>query len=196
MHGDEPLTLHLDQVPDEVRLRVDAVRGIRDRVRAPLEPVLAVGRGPESPQVLRQVVDAAVALVDAEYGALGVIGEDHTPAELVPVAIPDEGRKLIGALPQGHEVLGPLIRHPAPVRLAQISGHPDFHASPEHPPPMHSLLGVPVRVRYEISGKLCLAIKQLAKEFDAEDESIVSTLAVAAGSAPKCAPSPSSSFGA
>ncbi len=181
MHGDEPLRLHLDQTLDEAQLRVNAISGNRDHVRTLLEAVLAVGRGLELPQVLRQVVEAAVALVDAEYGALGVIGEDHKLGEFVPVGIPDEDRELIGTLPQGHGVLGLLIRHPAPVRIAEISDHPDFHGFPEHHPPMHSFLGVPVRVRDEVFGNLYLANKRSAEEFDTEDESVVSALAVAAG---------------
>ncbi|MEU9379564.1 GAF domain-containing protein [Streptomyces sp. NPDC048279] len=181
MHGNEPLRLHLDQMLNDVQLRVNAIRGTRDRVRTLLEAVLAVGRGLELPQVLRQVVEAAVALADAEYGALGLIGEDRKLTEFVPVGIPDEVRERIGALPQEHGVLGLLIRHPAPVRIAEISDHPDFHGFPEHPPPMHSFLGVPVRVRDEVFGSLYLANKRSAKEFDAEDEAVVSTLAVAAG---------------
>ena len=46
---------------------------------------------------------------------------------------------------------------------------------------MHSFLGVPIRVRGEVFGNLYLTEKQGAGEFDAEDESVLSTLAVAAG---------------
>ncbi|ALO92360.1 Putative Hypoxia sensor histidine kinase response regulator DosT [Streptomyces hygroscopicus subsp. limoneus] len=181
MHGNEPLRLHLDQVLDEVQLRVNTIRGSRDQMRTLLEAVLAVGRGLELPRVLRQVVETAVVLADAEYGALGVIGEDRKLTEFVPVGIPDEVRERIGALPQGRGVLGLLIRHPAPVRIAEISEHPDFHGFPEHHPPMHSFLGVPVLVRDEVCGNLYLTNKRSAKEFDTEDESVVSTLAVVAG---------------
>ncbi|WP_158692878.1 hypothetical protein [Streptomyces roseochromogenus] len=65
MRGDEPLRLHLGQVLDEVQLRINAICGTQDRVLTLLEAVLAVGRGQELPQVLQQVVGAAVALMDA-----------------------------------------------------------------------------------------------------------------------------------
>ncbi|WP_431964800.1 GAF domain-containing protein [Actinacidiphila sp. bgisy160] len=126
-------------------------------------------------------MEATLALVDARCGAPGVIGEDRRLAEFVPVGVPDEVRERIGALPQGHGILGLLIRHPAPVRIAEISEHPDFCGFPEHHPPMHSFLGVPVRVRGEIFGNLYLTDNRSAKEFDAEDESAVSVLAVVAG---------------
>ena len=35
--------------------------------------------------MLRRVVEAATDLVDAEYGALGVIGEDRQLAQFIPV---------------------------------------------------------------------------------------------------------------
>ena len=46
---------------------------------------------------------------------------------------------------------------------------------------MHSFLGVPIRVREEVFGNLYLTEKRSAREFDAEDEAVLSTLAVAAG---------------
>ncbi len=46
---------------------------------------------------------------------------------------------------------------------------------------MHSFLGVPIRVRDEVFGNLYLTEKRNEREFDAEDESVLSTLAVAAG---------------
>ena len=45
---------------------------------------MSVGRELDLPQVLRGIVEAAVVLVDAEYGALGVIGEDKTLAQFLP----------------------------------------------------------------------------------------------------------------
>ncbi|GAA2349787.1 GAF domain-containing protein [Streptomyces violaceusniger] len=180
--GGEPLPrLRMDELVDELQLRVDTIRGARDRVHSLLQAVVDVGRGLELQQVLRHIVESAIVLVDAEYGALGVIGEDRKLAQFVPVGIGDEVRERIGPLPQGHGLLGLLIRKPEPVRLAEISEHPGFYGFPEHHPPMHSFLGVPVRVRDEVFGNLYLTNKRSAKEFDAEDEAVVSTLAVAAG---------------
>ena len=62
---------------DELQARTDAARGTQDRVHNLLEAVLSVGRELDLPQVLRRIVEAAVVLVDAEYGALGVIGDDR-----------------------------------------------------------------------------------------------------------------------
>ncbi|MEU5979296.1 GAF domain-containing protein [Streptomyces sp. NPDC047315] len=182
--GDDPSRvprLRLDELLDELQSRIDEVRGTRDRLNGLLEAVLAVGRELDLPQVLHGIVNAAVVLVDAEYGALGVIGEDEQLSEFLPVGIGPRQRAEIGALPSGHGLLGELIRHPEPLRLAELSEHPASAGFPPHHPPMHSFLGVPIRVRDEVFGNIYLTQKRGDAEFDAEDEAVLATLAVAAG---------------
>ncbi|MDI3406860.1 sensor histidine kinase [Streptomyces cavernicola] len=173
--------LRLDELLDELQFRIGEVRSTRDRLHGLLEAVMSVGRALDLPQVLRGIVEAAVTLVDAEYGALGVIGEDQKLSEFVTVGIDDELRGHIGELPQGHGLLGELIRNPQPLRLAELSAHPASYGFPTHHPPMHSFLGVPIRVRDEVFGNLYLTEKRGGVAFDAEDEAVVTTLAVAAG---------------
>ncbi|MEU0815983.1 sensor histidine kinase [Streptomyces mirabilis] len=173
--------LRLDELLGELQVRIDAVRGTRDRLHSLLEAVLSVGRELDLPQVLRSIVEAAVVLVDAEYGALGVIGGDRKLSAFITVGIDDERRSEIGALPSGHGLLGELIRHPVPLRLPELSEHPESYGFPAHHPPMHSFLGVPIRVRDKVFGNLYLTEKRDEREFDAEDESVLATLAVAAG---------------
>ncbi|KUF13326.1 MULTISPECIES: sensor histidine kinase [Streptomyces] len=173
--------LRLDELLEELAARISAVRGTRDRLHSLLEAVLSVGRELDLAQVLRRIVETAVALVDAEYGALGVIGEGRKLDEFLPVGISDDLRAQIGDLPSGHGLLGELIRNPQPLRLAELSDHPASSGFPPHHPPMHSFLGVPVRVRDKVFGNLYLTGKQGGAEFDAEDESVLLTLAVAAG---------------
>lgn len=173
--------LRLDDLLDELQARLDAARSTRDRVHSLLEAVLAVGRDLELTQVLRHIVEAAVSLVEAEYGALGVIGEDGRLSQFVPVGVTDEQVEKIGHLPEGHGVLGELIRHPEPLRLAQISDHPSSYGFPANHPPMHTFLGVPIRVRDKVFGNLYLTEKRDGRQFDAEDEVVLTTLAVAAG---------------
>ncbi|MFD3992999.1 GAF domain-containing protein [Streptomyces sp. NPDC058583] len=173
--------LRLDELLDELQARIDEVRGTRDRLNGLLEAVMSVGRELDLPQVLRGIVEAAVTLVDAEYGALGVIGDDKKLSEFLPVGIGDDLRAQIGDLPSGHGLLGELIRNPEPLRLAELSEHPASYGFPPHHPPMHTFLGVPIRVRDEVFGNLYLTEKRGGGDFDAEDEAVVTTLAVAAG---------------
>ncbi|MEU9877941.1 sensor histidine kinase [Streptomyces phaeochromogenes] len=183
-HGDSEQQLpklRLDELLDELQARIDAARGTQDRVHSLLEAVLSVGRELDLPHVLRRIVEAAVVLVNAEYGALGVIGDDSRLSEFLTVGIGEERREEIGELPSGHGILGELIRHPEPLRLPELSEHPASYGFPDHHPPMHSFLGVPIRVREKVFGNIYLTEKRGAAEFDAEDESVLSTLAVAAG---------------
>ncbi|KIF71610.1 histidine kinase [Streptomyces sp. AcH 505] len=173
--------LRLDELLEELQVRIDAVRGTRDRVHSLLEAVLSVGRELDLAQVLRDIVEAAVVLVDAQYGALGVIGGEQSLSEFITVGMDDERRARIGDLPSGHGLLGELIRHPVPLRLAELADHESSSGFPPNHPPMHSFLGVPIRVRDEVFGNLYLTEKRSAKEFDAEDKSVLRTLAVAAG---------------
>lgn len=179
--GQQLPKLRLDELLDELQARIDAARGTQDRVHSLLEAVLSVGRELDLPQVLRRIVEAAVVLVNAEYGALGVIGDDSRLSEFLTVGIGEERRAEIGELPSGHGILGELIRHPEPLRLPELSDHPASYGFPAHHPPMHSFLGVPIRVRDRVFGNIYLTEKRGAAEFDAEDESVLSTLAVAAG---------------
>ncbi|MEU9733891.1 GAF domain-containing sensor histidine kinase [Streptomyces sp. NPDC048002] len=174
--------LRLDELLEELQARLDAARGTRDRVHSLLEAVLSVGRELDLEQALHSIVEAAAVLVDAQYAALGVIGSDGKRLSAFhTVGVSDEQISRIGPFPEGHGILGELIRHPEPLRLAKLSGHPSSYGFPPHHPPMNTFLGVPIRVRDQVFGNLYLTEKAGGAQFDEEDESVLSTLAVAAG---------------
>jgi signal transduction histidine kinase len=164
----------------ELQLRLQAVLDTRDRTHALLEAVVAVGSHLELEVVLRQIVEAAVELVSARYGALGVIGEGGRLAEFVPVGLSEQEIAAIDHWPEGRGLLGKLITDPRPVRLHDMAADPGSSGFPEGHPPMHSFLGVPVRIREEVYGNLYLTEKQ-GGDFDEEDEALVQALAAAAG---------------
>ncbi|MFJ4809483.1 sensor histidine kinase [Streptomyces longwoodensis] len=174
--------LRLDELLAELQARLDAARGTRDRVHSLLEAVLSVGRELDLEQALRSIVQAAAVLVDAEYAALGVIGPDgRRLSAFHTIGVSEQQIAQIGPYPEGHGILGELIRHPEPLRLPKLSQHPASYGFPPHHPPMNSFLGVPIRVREKVFGNLYLTEKRGGAEFDEEDESVLSTLAVAAG---------------
>ncbi len=173
--------VRLDDLLAELQDRLEHVVETRDRVHALLEAVLAVGSDLDLQTVLRRIVQAAATLVDARYGALGVIGDDGMLAQFIPVGLDDATIAKIGALPRGHGLLGELITNPAPLRLGDISAHPASSGFPAHHPPMKTFLGVPIRVRDAAFGNLYLTEKRGGAEFTEEDESVVLALAAAAG---------------
>jgi GAF domain-containing protein len=136
----------------------------------------------ELPVLLRHLVEEACSLVDARYGALGVLNEARTGLEqFVTVGLSESEEQSIGPRPTGRGVLGLLITEPAPLRLADLASHSDSYGFPAHHPPMTSFLGVPVRVRGDIYGNLYLTDKQGADDFSDEDEALAEALSVAAG---------------
>ncbi|MFB7469636.1 GAF domain-containing protein [Kitasatospora sp. NPDC056184] len=174
--------LRLDELLEELQWRIDAARGTRDRVHSLLEAVLAVGRELDLSQALHRIVEAAADLVDARYAALGVIGADgYTLSQFLTVGLSQEEIDAIGPPPTGQGILGELIRDPQPLRCPMLSEHPASVGFPPNHPPMHTFLGVPVRVRGEVFGNLYLTDKRGGLDFDADDEAVISTLAVAAG---------------
>ncbi|MGW3013877.1 GAF domain-containing protein [Streptomyces sp. NPDC001219] len=150
-------------------------------MRSLLDAVMGLGRGLELPQVLRGIVEAAVTLTDAEYGALGVVGDGQRLSQFLPVGMADELIAAIGPSPCGRGILGELIRRPEPLRLTDLTSHPHSYGFPGHHPLMRTFLGVPVRVRDEVFGNLYLTEKRGGGSFDAEDEAVVTTLSIAAG---------------
>jgi len=173
--------LRLDDLLTQLQSRLQTVLATRDRVYALLEAVVAVGANLDLEMVLKQIVEAAITLVRARYGALGVIGDGGRLAEFVPVGLADEQIAGIHHWPEGLGLLGALISDPRPLRLPEIAGSPKSHGFPAGHPPMRSFLGVPIRVRAEVYGNLYLTEKEGGANFDEEDEALLVALAAAAG---------------
>ena len=131
--------------------------------------------------VLQRIVDEAVDLTDATYGALGVLGADGRIAEFVTTGITPEQRAAIGDPPTGHGILGLLIRDPRPVRIRNLADHELSYGFPPNHPAMTSFLGAPVSSRGTVFGNLYLTNKKGADEFDQEDEDALIVLAAQAG---------------
>lgn len=152
----------------------------QDRDRGLFTAVVSVAAGLELGATLRRIVQAAVELVDASYGALGVLAPDGRLGEFVHVGIDPETAETIGDLPTGRGILGLLVKHPVPIRLDDLSTHPASSGMPPGHPKMRSFLGVPVRVRGEVFGNLYLTEKRTGTGFTSDDERTVMALAAAA----------------
>ena len=133
--------------------------------------------------VLDRIVEAACDLVGARYGALGVTrqqseGGSHTGAleRFIQHGMDDDTVRRIGRWPQGVGLLGAVIDGSRPIRLRELRDEPRSSGFPPNHPPMHSFLGVPIRVRDAVFGNLYLA-EAAAGEFTAQDETLVISLA-------------------
>lgn len=172
--------VELDRALRDLVERADEVMRTQGRLRALLTATQAVVEPIELAAVLRRIVEAAVHLVDAEYGALGVLAPQGGLEEFIHVGMPDDAVHRIGHLPEGRGLLGALIDHPDPIRLHEIGQDSRSVGFPANHPPMHSFLGVPVRVRDEVFGNLYLT-NRADGDFSEEDVELISALAAAAG---------------
>jgi GAF domain-containing protein len=173
--------LELDQLLTQLIERAHDVKGAQNRLRGLLRANRSVIGDLALNTVLRRIVEAACELVDAPYGAVGVIRPDGTGLEaFIHVGMEPSAVEEIGHLPEGKGLLGALIDDPRPIRLRDIRDDVRSVGFPEHHPPMRGFLGVPIRVRDEVFGNLYLA--SLAQgDFSVEDEELVAALAATAG---------------
>ena len=148
--------------------------------QALLDAVVAISSDLDLTSVLSRIVEAACQLTDARYGAVGVIGPDGDLVEFITHGLDPHEREAIGAPPHGRGILGLLIKHPEPLRLQDLSQHPESYGFPPDHPPMRSFLGVPVRIRGTVFGNLYLTEKAHG-QFTDSDTLLVEALASAAG---------------
>lgn len=154
-----------------------AERRLRDLLRASTSVV----QGLDLEIVLRRIVEAAMTLVGARYGALGVIAADgHALERFIHVGVDETTVARIGHLPAGHGLLGAVIAEQAPIRLEHLEADPRSAGLPAHHPDMDSFLGVPIRVGAQVYGNLYLTERE-GGAFSADDEELVVALAGTAG---------------
>lgn len=171
--------LELDDLLEQLVARARDVQDTQGRLRGLLKANLTIAEAVDLEDVLRHIVSAARELVNANYGALGVV-RDGRLVRFVHEGMSDETVAQIGALPAGKGLLGRLVDYPHPLRLADISEHLSSVGFPEHHPPMRSFLGVPIQVRGRVFGNLYLTDKNDAAEFSADDQELLEALAAAA----------------
>lgn len=147
-----------------------------------IEAGLALASELDLEAVLERIVELAVAITGARYGALGVLGEDAPRIErFITQGVTEQERAAIGHLPVGHGILGLLIRERRPMRIPEIGADPRSAGFPPNHPPMHSFLGAPVEALGQIFGNIYLTEKHGAPEFTDDDEAALVVLATQAG---------------
>jgi signal transduction histidine kinase len=159
---------------------VASVQRFDVRLQQLLDAMLSIGSDLSLPAVLQRIIESACKLVDARYGALGVMDDHGQLTDLATSGVDESTHEAVGRLPEFTGILGVLLRDPKPVRLRDVSEHPLAQGFPPGHPEMSSFLGVPIRGK-EAIGSLYLADKQSGDQFTEEDERLAVTLAAASG---------------
>jgi signal transduction histidine kinase len=177
-----PSRLALDDLLAELLRRTREVVDVRDGLWKLIEAVVSVASSELSlGSVLNRIVLVARDMVDAQYVALGVIADGGGLREFVHVGMDADTVTHIGHLPEGHGLLGLLIREPQVLRLDDLSEHPSSVGFPAHHPPMGTFLGAPIEVRGRVYGNLYLTNRHDGRGFTDDDVELITTLAAVAG---------------
>lgn len=171
----------IEQLTDRFEERVLTVSALQRKLSRLLGANLSMIEDLHLAGVLTRIVEAAVDLVGASYGAIGVLAPDGSLEEFVHVGMDRDTVERIGRLPAGKGLLGALVDDPRPLRLDQLSQDPRSVGFPEHHPEMTSFLGVPIHVRDEVFGNLYLCDPPGRPGFSVEDEEVTLALAASAG---------------
>jgi len=170
----------LEKTIEQLVTQAQRVLQTEGRLRSLLHANRLVVEELELTEVLRRIVEAALDLVDAKYGALGIIGADGGIEQFIHVGMSEIDASAIGNLPEGKGLLGAVIDEAQPIRLEHIGSDPRSVGFPDHHPAMEAFLGVPIRVRGEVYGNLYLT-NPSSGSFSSEDEELVGVLASTAG---------------
>lgn len=173
--------LELDELLSQLIDRAQDVRAAHDRLRGLLKANQSIITDLSLDTVLHRIVEAACELLEAQYGAIGVVAPEGDRLErFVHVGLDDETVARIGDLPQGKGVLGALIDKPEPIRLHELSEDYRSVGFPAEHPPMHTFLGVPITIRGAVFGNLYLTERRGGGDFSESDVELASALAATA----------------
>ena len=132
-------------------------------------------------ELLQILADAARELVAARYGALGVVNAEGTGlSDFITSGLTAEQRARIGNLPEGHGILGLLVRDARPLRLHDLGEHPASVGVPHHHPSMRSFLGVPIVAGGRVFGNFYVTEKNGGGDFGESDLDLLRVLAAQA----------------
>ncbi|MBC8453244.1 MAG: PAS domain S-box protein, partial [Chloroflexi bacterium] len=144
-----------------------------ERYARTLEATEAVRSQIDTPTVDRALSDIpklARELTGAKYAAVTVQESNGHPLRIYHDGLASEIDWKSKDLPRGIGVLGKLGHADSPLRLKDISTHPDSYGFPDWHPPMQALLGVQVANSAGLKANLYLANSPGEREFTIEDE--------------------------
>ncbi|TAJ10373.1 MAG: PAS domain S-box protein [Nitrospirae bacterium] len=167
---------------EQTNAQLDRLKGL-NRVGRALENVEGVQRTEFAlPEFFQLVIETAVQLTGARYGAVGQFDESGKElVQFITTGMDETTKSRIGRLPTGRGLLGFLAQEGDVLRLKDLTRHPTFSGFPPHHPPMHSFLGVSIRSHGRLFGRIYLTEKRGADEFSEIDEQVIATLAAEAG---------------
>lgn len=153
-----------------MREQPDELRSTRDQIEQLVQVIIEIGCDLDLDATLHRIVNAAMDLTGARYGALGIRGPDSVRVSFIRAGIDDDTAQQLGDLPVGEGL-----------RVDDLSAHPLSVGLHGHAPQIRALLAIPISVRDADFGNLYLADDRPGREFSESHEGTVRVLASAAG---------------
>jgi signal transduction histidine kinase len=145
---------------------------------AAYEAALMIASELDPNAVLQRIPDLARQVVPAKYAALGIaddLGRVHT---FITSGISMRQRRRLGDIPQGHGLVGELIRTRIPLLVPDIAADPRSVGYPPNHPPMNTLIGVPILLGDRALGNLYLTEPLESDIFTEDDLAALTVLAI------------------
>jgi len=152
--------------------QLDELVAARDQMERLVRVIVEIGSDLELDVTLHRIVNAAMELTDARYGALGIRAPDGSLVSFVHEGIDDDTARRLGDLPVGEGL-----------RIENLTTYPQAAGLHAHDPPMRALLGIPITVRAAHFGNLYLADDRPGRMFSQAQEAAVRAMASAAAAA-------------
>ncbi len=144
----------------------------RDQMQQLVRVIVKIGSDLDLNVTLRRIVDGAMELTDARYGALGIRGPDRSFISFVRAGIDNDTARGLGELAVGQGL-----------RIDDLSVHSDARWLQLQGSPFRALLGIPIIVRGADFGTLYLSDDRPGRVFSDAQEGAARALATAAAAA-------------
>lgn len=186
--GDElgHIAAALNQMAEQRHTSEETSRRLVRRMEAIVHASISIGdqasRADGVFRVLQAIVDWARELTGADYAALGIGTDSHTP--FLPWVFSGMGHEVtekLGHFPRPVGVLGWVARQGRVMCVENVHDSPLFKKLPEGHPDIGPFLGIPVRYESRSVGNLYLANKVGGAVFTQEDQRVIELLAAYAG---------------
>jgi serine phosphatase RsbU (regulator of sigma subunit)/anti-sigma regulatory factor (Ser/Thr protein kinase)/transcriptional regulator with GAF, ATPase, and Fis domain len=158
-----------NQLVTRMHEQVDELRAARDQMEQLVQVIIQIGADLDLDVTLHRIVDAAMKLTGARYGALGIRGADGTLVSFIHAGINDDTARRLGDVPIGDGL-----------RVDDLNARAQTAELQAADPRMRALLGIPISVRTADFGNLYLADDRPGQVFSDSDEGAVRALASAA----------------
>jgi signal transduction histidine kinase len=131
--------------------------------------------------ILQSLAYRARDITRADYAAISTFDEQGQLTRFIYAGIDDSVARRLGTPPKGSGLLGHLSKLERPLRVNDLTKHPESSGWPQGHPDMAAFIGVPIRSGGQTIGSFCVTRNRGKEPFEREAELAAAVLALQAG---------------